>query len=164
MSQDTNPPLGRMLSDELPPEMSVLMGVFLLYLKVSEVMDTITIQPDLPKSERHVLICLAEPRRMGELAAELQVQPSTVTAIADSLDRKGLVTRERDPQDRRAFVLTLTKEGTAARGNLIATAARIFNEVSGITPAETSQLSQIMKKVANNIAANGLPKGMDTCQ
>ncbi len=164
MPPDSARPLGGLLPQDLPPEMSVLLGVYLLYLKVSEVMDTIQIQPDLSKTERHVMISLGTPRRMGELAADLQVQPSTITAIADGLERKGLISRERDPMDRRAFVLTLTPDGIVARETLIATAAGIFTEVSGISPSETALLSEIMTKVATNIARNGLPKGMEPCQ
>lgn len=50
--------------------------------------------------------------RPGELAAHLRVAPRSVTDVVDALQERGLVTREPDPTDRRATVVTLTASGT----------------------------------------------------
>ena len=46
--------------------------------------------------------------RMGE---RLQVHPTSVTSTIDRLERDGLVTRSPHPDDRRATLATLTKDG-----------------------------------------------------
>jgi DNA-binding MarR family transcriptional regulator len=51
------------------------------------------------------------PLRMRDLADLVGNAPRTTTTIVDSLERDGLVERVRHPEDRRAFLLTLTEEG-----------------------------------------------------
>lgn len=48
---------------------------------------------------------------MGDLAEYMQVAPSRVTALIDSLVVRGLVRREKSAQDRRSSVIVLTQEG-----------------------------------------------------
>lgn len=102
---------------------------------------------------------LGVPRRMGKLAEDLNTQPSTVTAVADQLEAKGLVLRERDPDDRRAWQLRLTEAGQTARHELIARIVAQFRELSGLSPDEMTQLATLMDRVAERILQNGLPKG-----
>ena len=49
--------------------------------------------------------------KMGELSRRLMVTGGNVTGIADQLVKEGLVLRETDAQDRRAFLLKLTASG-----------------------------------------------------
>ena len=53
------------------------------------------------------------PRRLGELAAALDVAPRSVTSKVDLAEEDGLVRRLPDPTDRRATLLELTPEGHA---------------------------------------------------
>lgn len=46
-----------------------------------------------------------------ELAVMTGVDPSTVVAIIDSMERAGLAERRRNPDDRRAYRLYLTRHG-----------------------------------------------------
>lgn len=50
----------------------------------------------------------------GELARLWQVTPAVITGIVDRLERRGLVLREPDPDDRRRLCLALTAAGLAA--------------------------------------------------
>lgn len=50
----------------------------------------------------------------GELARRWQVTPAVLTGIIDRLERRGLVRREPDPEDRRRLRLVLTEAGMAA--------------------------------------------------
>ena len=49
--------------------------------------------------------------KMGELSQRLMVTGGNVTGIADQLTREGLVAREPDPADRRAWRISLTPSG-----------------------------------------------------
>jgi DNA-binding MarR family transcriptional regulator len=70
---------------------------------------------DLPGPSAHALTKIDGTISMKELAVRLQCDPSFVTAIADTLERKGLARREGDPNDRRVKNLVLTPEGQEAR-------------------------------------------------
>ncbi len=49
----------------------------------------------------------------SDVAALLDVVPSTVTSVVDGLCSRGLVARGEDPRDRRRVVLSLTEKGSA---------------------------------------------------
>ncbi len=51
------------------------------------------------------------PRRVGLLAAELDVTPPTVSDAIAALQNKGIVDRHPDPDDGRATLVALTKKG-----------------------------------------------------
>lgn len=51
------------------------------------------------------------PQTITELSRPLGVDPSTLVPSVDALERKGLVVRGRDPNDRRRIPLSLTEEG-----------------------------------------------------
>ncbi len=50
----------------------------------------------------------------GELARSVSVSQATITGIVDRLERRGLVTRERDSRDRRRVVIELNEAGRDA--------------------------------------------------
>jgi DNA-binding MarR family transcriptional regulator len=54
------------------------------------------------------------PLRLGDLGARLGIAPSTLTRNLDRLEERGLVARVEDPEDGRAFRVTLTGEGRNA--------------------------------------------------
>lgn len=49
--------------------------------------------------------------RMSALSDHLRIAPRSGTEVADDLERRGLVRRRPDPDDRRAVLVALTKEG-----------------------------------------------------
>ncbi|MFJ8161223.1 MarR family winged helix-turn-helix transcriptional regulator [Streptomyces sp. NPDC096136] len=71
----------------------------------------------------------AEPATAGFLGAHLGLNSAGTTAVIDRLERLGHVTRDRDPEDRRRVLLSVTPEAVAlgqgffgpAIGTLLAT-------------------------------------------
>jgi DNA-binding MarR family transcriptional regulator len=66
--------------------------------------------PEVRPSYGSVLIPLfeADGLRMGELAARARLAKQTMTTLVRLTERDGLVRRERDPEDGRAFRILLT--------------------------------------------------------
>ena len=144
---------------QLPQELRILLGHFVLSHALDEQMDHCQMVQALTKPERKLMMHLGVPRRMGQLAEDLNTQPSTVTAVADQLEAKGMVLRERDPDDRRAWQLCLTEIGQGARSDLTEQIVAQFRDLSGLSPDEMTQLATLMDRVAERILQNGLPKG-----
>ncbi|HEY0799038.1 MAG TPA: MarR family transcriptional regulator [Candidatus Baltobacteraceae bacterium] len=57
------------------------------------------------------LISFEGPQAQGSLANALRVDRTTVVALIDHLEQKGLAKRDRSPTDRRAYVIRLTPKG-----------------------------------------------------
>jgi DNA-binding MarR family transcriptional regulator len=142
------------------PEIDAMMATNLLYWKMEERIEQIDIHPELSKKERHLLIFLGTPMRMGALAQDLKILPSTLTTLADALQSHDLLVRAPDPTDRRALLLQLTPEGIKARNELLACASEIFFDVTGLSPEEIATFSALARKVRDRILADGLPEGL----
>src|SRR5437773_1652952 len=90
-----------------PVELSALDQLERLLLRVARryVFDMPAESPmwDLPLPQLRTLFIVGHRKRctMGHLAEQLGVAMSTVTQIADRLERRGLVHRVDDPEDRR---------------------------------------------------------------
>jgi MarR family transcriptional regulator, organic hydroperoxide resistance regulator len=69
----------------------------------------------LTTSEINALANLADgrPRSVRELSADTGTRATTLTGVLDRLERRGYVTRELDPHDRRSFRLRPTPSGEA---------------------------------------------------
>ena len=153
MSDDISARLGR-----LSPEIQAIMGVYALYWKLEETFECA--ETDLTHAESHLLIKLDQPKRMGVLAADMLSVPSTITATADGLEKQGLITRQRDPEDRRAWLLVLTEQGEEARNMLVTMAGDLFRSASGLDDAETAEFARLARKIRDTILKTGIPEGL----
>lgn len=71
---------------------------------------------DLTASDLNALGNLADGtgRTVSELGAAIGSRPATLTGILDRLEGRGLITRNPQPGDRRAVLITLTVDGGRA--------------------------------------------------
>ncbi|MET0788418.1 MAG: MarR family transcriptional regulator [Cellulomonas sp.] len=89
------------------------------------------------------------PRRLGELAAALDVAPRSVTSKVDQAEEDGLVRRLADPTDRRATLLELTPGGHALLAAISAQRHEGAAERLGrLTDAEQAELLRLLRVVA----------------
>ncbi|WP_171239613.1 MarR family winged helix-turn-helix transcriptional regulator [Ruegeria sp. HKCCA5491] len=146
------------LVKRLSPEMQAMMGVYALYWKLRESLDLIDVE--VSQQECHMLIKLDQPKRMGILAADMLTVPSTITSTADALEAAGYLTRQRDPEDRRAWLLVLSDKGLEMRQEILAEAGALFNRASGLNDAETAEFARLARKIRENILKTGIPEGM----
>ncbi|AXT36721.1 MarR family transcriptional regulator [Phaeobacter sp. LSS9] len=135
------------------PEVSAMLGVFALYWRIEACIEDSVDMPELSRMECHILVRLGTPSRMGELARMLQTVPSSVTAAADRLERQGLIRRSRDPQDRRAWLLSLTPDGLIKRDRLVAAMSELFQRISGLDRDEIQQFAAFSAKIHDTVVA-----------
>jgi len=83
-----------------------------------------------PRLSALSVIVFAGPLTLGRLAEAEQVKPPTMTRIVHALERKGLVRRRANPEDRRTIDLEATRKGK--RVMLEARARRIRPLAEGI--------------------------------
>ncbi|WP_165978888.1 MarR family winged helix-turn-helix transcriptional regulator [Antarcticimicrobium luteum] len=132
-----------------------MISIHLLHETLEARIEAADLDQTVPKNDILMLIRLTEPMRMGSLAEEMLVLPSTLTAIADRLEEAGLIRRRRDPEDRRAWLLDVTDKGRALQSHIMALSAEMFRSVTGLSAAEIGALGQMMHKVRRNIIECG---------
>jgi DNA-binding MarR family transcriptional regulator len=115
--------------------------------------------PPVSASEARALIELASARGIaqGELASVLQLDKSTVSRLAASLERKGWVRRGRDEDNQRYVRLYLTPQGgdVAARvwRTWLSRQARIL---AGLSADERAGLTAGLRGLVRGLATEGL--------
>jgi MarR family 2-MHQ and catechol resistance regulon transcriptional repressor len=79
--------------------------------------------------------------------------------VIDNLEKRGLVERERRPEDRRFFTVRLTPEGHGLIGTLFPRHARTAREVfSALDDSEITALGTLLKKLGKfNVSMQGRP-------
>jgi DNA-binding MarR family transcriptional regulator len=93
--------------------------------------------------ERH-----AAGLKMNELSQRLMVTGGNVTGITDQLEAEGLVVRESDPADRRAFTVKLTPAGRRAFARMAEAHEQWVVELfSGLAAAEKDQVYRLLAKL-----------------
>ncbi len=102
-----------------------------------------------------VMLALWEssPRSLGELAAELAMEPATLSPIVKRMQAQGLVERLRRPDDERVLDITLTPAGRALRERALEVPGQIMARV-GMTPDEVGAVRDGLARFAGPRAAN----------
>jgi DNA-binding MarR family transcriptional regulator len=93
-----------------------------------------------------------------ELAARLRIHPSRLVAILDSLEKRKIVERRANEEDRRLYSLHLTKSG----GELLERIGKVAREhqealLGSLSSEERGQLAMLLRKVADQ---QGLVRGV----
>src|SRR5690606_6799823 len=92
--------------------------------------------------------------RPADLAERLHVSRATASVLIDGLARDGLVVRRRDPGDRRARRVALTRAGRArAREIAPVHAARLAAVTRALDAAERAQLLALLEKLRSGLHA-----------
>ncbi|MGI9026533.1 MAG: MarR family winged helix-turn-helix transcriptional regulator [Burkholderiaceae bacterium] len=100
--------------------------------------------------EWRVLATLSDgrARKVGELATIALAQQSTVTKLLGRMEAGGRIARSDGDDDRRQSLVSITREGRAALGTLLARSKRHEHEaVARLTMREASSLKNALKKL-----------------
>lgn len=96
------------------------------------------------------------PMRQGEISAKLLKSGGNITLVVDNLEKQGLVQRQRDADDRRAVVVSLTEAGRASIERLFpAHVAAIVAELSALTAEEQETLGRLCRKLGKHKSVIG---------
>jgi len=86
------------------------------------------------------------PLTVNELAARLEVAPTTVSLMVGDLSRQGIVTRQEDEADRRRRIVAIAPDYAAPITQWLSGSTAAWTEVlSALTPAERATIVATMR-------------------
>ena len=89
-----------------------------------------------------------------ELAEAVGVQGATLTHHLNAMESAGLVTRRRDPENRRLHLVELTPAGDALFLRLRDAAVAFDQQLrTGLSQDEASQLEKLLTRLRDNVSA-----------
>lgn len=107
-----------------------------------------------------IVIVFGKMNTPAELCRELGIDSGAMTRMLDRLDKKGLISRRRCPDDRRAVRVELTESGQKIADRLPNIVVDAMNELfEPLSAEELATLEATLWKVLN---ASSFAKGLDT--
>jgi DNA-binding MarR family transcriptional regulator len=132
-------------------EDALIDGLVRSSFQVMAVLTRIGAEHDLSLTQLRVLGILRDRRpRMSELAGFLGLDKSTMSGLIDRAERRGLLARGKNPQDRRGIDVFITPEGLELTSLLNEEIRRTLAPVTGrLDPEQRHQLVQLLEPVLN---------------
>ncbi|MEU1040082.1 MarR family transcriptional regulator [Streptomyces sp. NPDC005907] len=140
--------------DQEFPALERELTVFLRRARASSGEMAREVHPDLESSAYGLLVRLEEcgRQRATELAAYIGVGKATMSRQLRALEDLGLVAREPDPADGRAWLVHLTEEGRVRfRAVREARRARYVRQLSGWDPREVAELARLLHQLNRGV-------------
>ncbi|HEY3294843.1 MAG TPA: MarR family transcriptional regulator [bacterium] len=131
------------------------------YIKLARAADSVSLtisrslaQSGLTESQFGVLEALMHigPMRPCELASKLLTSGANMTTVADNLEKRGLISREKIPEDRRSFTIRLTEEGKQLITGIFPRHAEFITvQMSALEPSEQEALGALCRKLGKAV-------------
>lgn len=105
-----------------------------------------------------VLLSLKTQRLANQrhLAEAIGIQGATVTHHLNAMEADGLVTRRRDPTNRRVHLVELTEAGEALFQRLRAAAVAFDRQLrTGLADEDVATLAHLLDRLCNNVVGHG---------
>lgn len=128
----------------------LLSGTFNSILRIEERSLDNRLTEGLTITEVHTIVAIGlyEQNPMNVIAARLCVTTATLTTAVNKLEKRGFIRRERDVEDRRKVMLSLTKKGRLVyRAHSLFHKQMIDDALSGLTDEEERVLTAALVKV-----------------
>lgn len=107
----------------------------------------------LPQLTALHYISAAGPVTLAGLSETLGTGPPATCAMVDRLARAGLVSRMKDPIDRRRIQLTISEDAEPMIGEVdLDTARRLHAVLNGMTPAAKRCLTEVLRTTAEGLS------------
>lgn len=103
---------------------------------------------DLTYTQYIVMMVMWEDRKITvkDLGKRLFLDSGTLTPLLKTLEKKGLVTRNRDEDDERVLLVSVTKEGMELREKAVGIPSKIGGCID-LSKEETIELYTILRKL-----------------
>jgi DNA-binding MarR family transcriptional regulator len=124
--------------------------VFAILEHVKSAVTETAVAFELTPQQAFLLHVLDQPCRMRDLAEVLRCDPSNVTGLVDRAERRDLVRRESDPDDRRSKRLLLTDHGRKVRAELQQRVLAL-PLTAGLSDQQAEQLCELLATVVASL-------------
>lgn len=95
-----------------------------------------------------------------ELAAAIGIQGATLTHHLNAMESEGLLTRRRDPANRRVHLVELTERGEVAFHRMREAAVAFDAKLrTGLSAEEINQLAALLDRLVQNVSETGSRTG-----
>ena len=109
---------------------------------------------NLSSAEGNILLHLltqGEEMRQEQLVEQLDISKPAVSRALDSLEKKGFVTRQDDPNDRRAHRVRLTDKARSIGPAVEQIYNRVYAvAIQGVTPEEVDSFVALFERISDN--------------
>jgi DNA-binding MarR family transcriptional regulator len=140
--------------EELGPQLSGRLAYLLKRAQVglADLHEELLAPFDITARELAILLLLdaREPESQQQVAQRIGVDRTSMVALLDALETKGLVARRPDAADRRRNVVELTKAGQSTLGQATRASDRAEQRLlGGLSKAEAAQLRRLLRRIAS---------------
>lgn len=97
------------------------------------------------------------------LSREFGISPPTVSDSIKTLEKKGLIKKERNPEDRRNYNLVLTEKGYNFIKNLKDWDSKFYHSLKILKDEEKKELQDLLFKILLNLQSTGLVLQIQAC-
>jgi DNA-binding MarR family transcriptional regulator len=107
-------------------------------------------EPDLTQAEAHILCHLHETgdSAVADLHRAFAHKRSTLTSVLDRLESRAWITRQTSRQDRRSFIIGLTRAGKAKAAKIHRVLEQLeAGALRGTDPDDVARCNQLLSKV-----------------
>lgn len=123
--------------------------------KISQVLNHYFVPHEVTSEQWSVLARLCEEDGISqkELASRVSKDQTNVTRILDQLQRKGLIVRKVNPEDRRSFLPSVTAEGKRVYEKIAPLEEQVIEMATeGLNAQELTMLKELLRRIADNAA------------
>lgn len=107
---------------------------------------------------KHLDGSIGRPQR--QLCHETGKSPANITRILDRLQKKNCIARKENPDDRRATLVVLTKEGEALKNEVITLFEKLGDDlVDGIEESKQQIVFEVLGTIKNRIENSEFLRG-----
>jgi DNA-binding MarR family transcriptional regulator len=140
-------------SDDDRLDIEVLDAVAGLFARLLSEGEDLAQKFGIPVFVMKALHMMDAPLAMKDLGRRMRCDPSFITGIADTLERRGLAARESDPADRRVKRLVLTAAGVELKQRLEREMAARMPWRVALTTQERASLLELIRKITPPVSA-----------
>jgi DNA-binding MarR family transcriptional regulator len=143
-------------SEEDLLDLEILDGVAGLFAQLMAEGEELAKAAGIPAFVAKALHMLDTPLAMKDLGRRMHCDPSFITGIADTLEKRGLAARESDPGDRRVKRLVLTPAGAELKQRLESEILARAPWRRALSPDERASLLALVHKMSPPLSATEL--------